>query len=234
MRCSIHPLILALLVLVAAVCSATKPHIRNPQSSASVSAGATSTATPGALSTSTNNDTELDEAMRRIFTMLVEHTFNPQTRGHADLYYKTRFFTAHMQARMHYIESQHELLIQDTANKINSTSGIADESESMGMSQAEAEDLNSIMREMWLASRKLYQNWGCLSYDLTLCNGQMSKGRRLTDSEKTAMVEWEKRLSTPFAATKLLSKDEAEEIHSLAKGILSVLLSADSAAPKPE
>ncbi|KAJ2553140.1 hypothetical protein EV175_003041, partial [Coemansia sp. RSA 1933] len=94
---------------------------------------------------------------------------------------------------------------------------------------AEADDLNSTMREMWLASRKLYQNWGCLSYDLTLCNGQTSKGHKLTDIEKTAMIEWEKRLSTPFAASKNMSKEDASEIHDLTRNILAVLLSADSA-----
>ncbi|KAJ2360238.1 hypothetical protein IW150_007556, partial [Coemansia sp. RSA 2607] len=49
---------------------------------------------------SSGNATDINESMDRIFTTLVEHTFGPQHLDHADLYYKTRFFASHMQARM--------------------------------------------------------------------------------------------------------------------------------------
>ncbi|KAJ1643895.1 hypothetical protein J3B02_002338 [Coemansia erecta] len=173
-----------------------------------------------------------DEAMKRIFTKLVEHTFGPQHLDHAELYYKTRFFASHMQARMRFIASQDESAGRGEINGAslaedggNENGDVKDKENDMGLSQSEADQLNSIMREMWLASRKLYRSWGCLSYDLTLCSGQSpAKGSKLTDTDKQAMAEWEKRLSTPFVAGKRLAKDEADDIHELMKGIHIVLL----------
>ncbi|KAJ2851663.1 hypothetical protein GGI22_005248, partial [Coemansia erecta] len=89
----------------------------------------------------------MDDSRQRILTLLVEHTFDPQTRGHAELYYKTRFFAAHLQARVRYIESQYELKGDSTAVKADSAKTGVDESELMGLTRAEADDLNSIMRE---------------------------------------------------------------------------------------
>ncbi|KAJ2237564.1 hypothetical protein H4R99_004658 [Coemansia sp. RSA 1722] len=177
------------------------------------------------------NSTQVDQAMGRIYKTLVEHTFAPQHLDHAELYYKTRFFASHMQARMRFISSQDDLVaahegIDDPSLADNeSNSDTNDKDKDLSLSQSEADQLNSIMREMWLASRKLYKSWGCLSYDLTLCSGQSgAKGSKFTDTEKQAMAEWEKRLSTPFVAGKRLPKDEADEIHELMKGIHSVLL----------
>ncbi|KAJ1667317.1 hypothetical protein IW140_001948 [Coemansia sp. RSA 1813] len=226
MSYTIYRLVLTLLVFAAIICSASgDAHGRGSRGSNKVH----KVAQAKQAAPSANSTQEMNDSKQRIFTLLVEHTFDPQTRGHAELYYKTRFFAAHLQARMRYIESQHELEVDGTVEKDDTVKPSTDESEQMGLTQAEAEDLNSIMREMWLASRKLYQNWGCLSYDLTICNGQISKGRKLTDSEKAAMIEWEKRLSTPFEASTNMSKEDAGEVHDLTKGILAVLLSADSA-----
>ncbi|KAJ1798901.1 hypothetical protein LPJ59_002196 [Coemansia sp. RSA 2399] len=227
MQRSIYRLVLVLLALATVASQVSgATHVRSSSGTSRSPKAAQAGESPASAANSTK---EMDDSRQRILTLLVEHTFDPQTRGHAELYYKTRFFAAHLQARVRYIESQHELKVDGTAAKDDSAKATTDESELMGLTRAEADDLNSIMREMWLASRKLYQNWGCLSYDLTLCNGQTSKGRKLTDNEKTAMVEWEKRLSTPFAASGRMSKEDAEEIHGLTKNILAVLLSADSA-----
>ncbi|KAJ2879303.1 hypothetical protein IWW38_006142 [Coemansia aciculifera] len=99
----------------------------------------------------------------------------------------------------------------------------------MELTRAEVDELNSIRTDMWLASRKLYQSWGCLSYDLTLCNespktGGSGGGPKPSKHERDAMLKWEKRLSTPFVARKHLSKEEAEGIRSLVSGIQTVLL----------
>ncbi|KAJ2726554.1 hypothetical protein GGI07_000496 [Coemansia sp. Benny D115] len=158
------------------------------------------------------------QAMDRIFTTLVQSTFGPQHLDHADTYYKTRFFTAHLQARMRLISSG------QSASKVEMADASLESNEkSLELSQSEADQLNAIMREMWLASRKLFQSRGCLSYDLTLCNGQ-SKGVKYSESEKQAMAEWQKRLSTPVVAGKALDRKEAKEIGNLMKNIHTVLL----------
>ncbi|KAJ1899852.1 hypothetical protein LPJ66_001855 [Kickxella alabastrina] len=179
-----------------------------------------------------SDSAEVSQAMDRIFTTLVQRTFGPRSLDHAEIYYKTRFFTSHMQARMRYISSQQDLVINNDEDVISSSNkadtdvaGNESDDKELMLSKSEAEQLNSIMQEMWLASRKLYQSSGCLSYDLTLCNGQSStKGSKFSDTERLAMAEWEKRLSTPFVAGKKLPKTEAEEIRRLMANIHAVLL----------
>ncbi|KAJ2778445.1 hypothetical protein GGI15_004175 [Coemansia interrupta] len=179
------------------------------------------TANNSPVDTSGNsNTTDISESMDRIFTTLVEHTFGPQHLDHADLYYKTRFFASHMQARMRFIATQTEAESEDNAD-----SGDSHGEKTLSLTQPEAEQLNSIMKEMWLASRKLYQSWGCMSYDLTLCSGKSSsKSSKFSDADKEAMVEWEKRLATPFVAGKRIQKDQAEDIRGLMQQIHTVLL----------
>ncbi|KAJ2372439.1 hypothetical protein GGI05_007633, partial [Coemansia sp. RSA 2603] len=71
---------------------------------------------------SSGNATDINESMDRIFTTLVEHTFGPQHLDHADLYYKTRFFASHMQARMRFIATQAETGSENNADS-SETSG---------------------------------------------------------------------------------------------------------------
>ncbi|KAJ2532594.1 hypothetical protein EV175_007143, partial [Coemansia sp. RSA 1933] len=137
MKHFVYQIVLVLLALTA---------VANPVSGAVLGHGSRSlnrspkTTQTGSPAASANSTKELDDSRQRIFTLLVKHTFDPQTRGHAELYYKTRFFAAHLQARMRYIQSQHKLTM-DTATPST------DESEQMGLTQAEADDLNSTMRE---------------------------------------------------------------------------------------
>ncbi|KAJ2159287.1 hypothetical protein GGF46_003123 [Coemansia sp. RSA 552] len=153
------------------------------------------------------------QAMTEVFDSLVGHAFGPGNVDHADIYYRTRFFTAHMQSRMRFIMTQYD--DQSSAAR----------SEDLALTQSEADQLNEVAQELWLASRKLYQSWGCLSYDLTLCSGATaSKGTKLTEGQRSAMAAWERRLETQFAPKKALSRDEANEIHDLAKEIQTVLL----------
>ncbi|KAJ1723333.1 hypothetical protein LPJ53_002332 [Coemansia erecta] len=192
----------------------------HPVSDNTAKSSTVDTTDSGSNSNSSGNATDISESMDRIFTTLVEHTFGPQHLDHADLYYKTRFFTSHMQARMRFIAAQSETESEDNAN-----SGESNDEKTLSLTQPEAEQLNSIMKEMWLASRKLYQNWGCLSYDLTLCSGKSaSKSSKFSDTDKEAMVEWEKRLATPFVAGKRVTKDQAEDIRGLMQQINTVLL----------
>ncbi|KAJ2004927.1 hypothetical protein GGI04_002355 [Coemansia thaxteri] len=176
-----------------------------------------------------SNVADAELAEKRILTLLVQNAFRYQQEGHADLYHQTRFFTARMQARMRYIAAQPDSegdapSSMAPTNTGGLTGGVENDT-TLELAQAEVDQLNSIMTEMLLASRKLYQSWGCLSYDLTLCSGQIATGGpKLTSSQKAAMAKWEKRLSTPFVARKRLAKGEAEEIHSLVQGIQSVLL----------
>ncbi|KAJ1840655.1 hypothetical protein LPJ70_004556 [Coemansia sp. RSA 2708] len=146
------------------------------------------------------------EIKSQIFGALVEHAFGPATAGQATSYYKTRFFTAQLQSRMRYIVSQYD---EDNIDK--------------ALTQSDADQLNAVVREMWRAAHKLERSAGCLSYDLTLCNGDSAKGQKLSDDERKAMEEWEQTLGGSFSA-KQLSKDEAQKIHELVKDIQRVLL----------
>ncbi|KAJ2582695.1 hypothetical protein GGH95_001395 [Coemansia sp. RSA 1836] len=213
MRRCWQPLLL-LLVLVAAAASATP----TPSSHSLESATVTSKAS---ASPEVEDSAESAQAMDRMLSTLVQHAFGPQHEDHADLYYRTRFFTARLTARMQYIVQQSP---QDAAAP---GAKVLVDDKLMELTQAEANELNSIRTDMWLASRKLYQSWGCLSYDLTLCNGESTKagGPKPSKHEKAAMLSWEKRLSAPFAARKRLPREEAEEIRSLVQGIQSALLS---------
>ncbi|KAJ1727781.1 hypothetical protein LPJ61_004395, partial [Coemansia biformis] len=151
----------------------------------------------------------------RIFTTLVTHAFGPDTTGREELYYKTRFFTARLQARMRYLLSQSDLKDDGTGGR-----------QALSLSQDDTAQLNEVVGEMWLASRKLYQSWGCLSYDLTLCDGRAATGAKIAPGDKEAMAKWEHRLGVQFAADKTLTRGEAEGILGLAKGIQDVLLAS--------
>ncbi|KAJ1758315.1 hypothetical protein LPJ69_004114 [Coemansia sp. RSA 1752] len=143
------------------------------------------------------------DAKSRTFALLVDHAFGPATSSHASQYYKTRFFTAHLQSRMQYIVSQY------TASDKKLT-------------QTEADQLNSVAQEISRVARKLYHSTGCLSYDLTLCDGA-GKGLKQSEGERVAIKEWEAEMNTPFEA-KVLSRDEAKNIRDLTKNIQGVLL----------
>ncbi|KAJ2780432.1 hypothetical protein H4R18_003451 [Coemansia javaensis] len=155
-------------------------------------------------------------AMDRAFASLVKHAFGPGAAERSTLYYKTRFFTARLQSRMRY-----ELQRGGPA---------------AALSQDDAAQLNEMVEEMWLASRRLHQSWGCMSYDLALCDGGAAKaakgGPAAGPGEQAALAEWEGRLGRRFTAGRALSRSDAEAIHSLAKGVQDVLLS-DAAAPRP-
>ncbi|KAI8325285.1 hypothetical protein GQ54DRAFT_2747 [Martensiomyces pterosporus] len=315
----LHLLSAILLVLGAVVARAA------PASAASSDAVASATAAAAGGAT---DSADLQKQMDRIFDSLVQRTFAPERQDHAEMYYKTRFFTAHLQARMRYIISQydvedatksaatehgaqtetetesssasavHESSDASESGASSESSGEASESSSlddtssdseakggidaegagasssasasstadattattlsstlqsptpspslaasrsldkrnsedsdakdMALTQSEADQLNEIMKEMWLVSRKMYQQTGCLSYDLSLCNGQASKSLKLTKGEKAALREWESRLSKPVVAGKKLSRDEAEQIRGLMKGIQAVLLGGNA------
>ncbi|KAJ2455186.1 hypothetical protein EV183_000921 [Coemansia sp. RSA 2336] len=144
------------------------------------------------------------EVKSQVFDALVEHTFGPATSGHASEYYKTRFFTAHLQSQMRLLVSQY------------------DTSEERSLSDSDAKQLNTLVQEMWRAARKLYHSEGCLSYDLTLCNGRGGK-LKLSEQEREALEEWEEELSTKYSA-KELTKEEAVKLHQMASDIQRVLL----------
>ncbi|KAJ2811864.1 hypothetical protein H4S07_001787 [Coemansia furcata] len=221
MRQSWQPLLLLLLVL-AAVVRTTPTSSLHSLESASVTSKAS-------VSPEVEESADTDQSMDRILSSLVQHAFGPQHEDHAELYYRARFFTARLTARMQYIVAQQDQSSHDAVASPSSTASATTahgDDTSLGLTQAEVDELNSIRMEMWLASRKLYQSWGCLSYDLTLCNGESGKtgGSKPSKSERAAMTEWEKRLSAPFVASKRLPKQKAEEIRNLMQGIQSVLL----------
>ncbi|KAJ2347020.1 hypothetical protein IWW50_005285 [Coemansia erecta] len=138
-----------------------------------------------------------------VFKLLVEHAFGPATKSHASSYYQTRFFTARLQSRMSYIISQY------------------DESDK-SLSQSEADQLNLVAGEINRAAHKMFQSKGCLSYDLTLCDGK-ARGQKQSEGERVAVEKWIHKLDSPFEA-RVLSRDEASEIHTLARDIQDVLL----------
>ncbi|KAJ2416556.1 hypothetical protein GGF41_005486 [Coemansia sp. RSA 2531] len=219
MRRCWKPLLLLLLVLASVVLSTP-----TPSSPSLESASATSKAS---VSPEVDDSADADQSMDRILATLVQHAFGPQHEDHAELYYRTRFFTARLTARMQYIVAQQDShdAAASPSSTVSATSAHGDDA-SLGLTQAEVDQLNSIRMDMWLASRKLYQSWGCLSYDLTLCNGESGKigGTKPSKSERAAMTKWEKRLSTPFVVSKRLPRQEAEEIRNLTQGIQTVLL----------
>ncbi|KAJ1935442.1 hypothetical protein FBU59_005386 [Linderina macrospora] len=204
--------------------------------------------------TTTAQETEdLEKAMGSMFNTLALRTFAPERQDHQELYYKTRFFTAHLQARMRYIVATYDeqaseaAAAEEQSSESDGSSAIANDVEHASvqrradspketpkestkdplyLTKSEAEQLNEIKKEMWLVSRKMYQQAGCMTYDLSLCNSMESKGLKLSKTEKQALMEWEQRLSEPAVADKVLTRDEAEGIRAMMKAIQSVLLNA--------
>ncbi|KAJ1952850.1 hypothetical protein EC988_003330 [Linderina pennispora] len=195
---------------------------------------------------------DLEKAVTSMFSTLALRTFAPERQDHQELYYKTRFFTAHLQARMRYIVSTYDASASEAAAEEQSSdssgnSRVANDVESTSvqhhedspketpsvstkdplfLTQSEADQLNGIKKEMWLVSRKMYQQAGCMTYDISLCNSMESKGLKLSTTEKQALMEWEQRLSDPAVANKVLTRDEAQGIRDMMRAIQAVLLSA--------
>ncbi|KAJ2693459.1 hypothetical protein H4R19_006010 [Coemansia spiralis] len=160
-----------------------------------------------------------DAAPDPVFAALVTRAFGPGTVGRESLYFKARFFTARLQAHMRYLLEQQQ---QEQSR-----------TEAIALSRDDAAQLNEIVGEIWLASRKLYQSWGCLSYDLTLCDGHGAKGPKIAAADREAMAKWEARLGGQFAAGKPLSRSEAEDIYALARDTQAVLLANPEADRGP-
>ncbi|KAJ2773633.1 hypothetical protein IWQ57_001210 [Coemansia nantahalensis] len=145
-----------------------------------------------------------------VLAALVTHAFGPDGAGRDEPYYRARFFTARLQARLRYQLQQGD-------------------AQAIALSPDDATQLNEVVGEMWLAARRLYQSWGCLSYDLALCDGQADRGPKVAPATRDAMARWEARLGTQFAAGKRLSRREAEDIHALARDIQASLLARPAA-----